>query len=185
VVGGGAVGTRKALALAEAGASVRVIAPRVTAELEAAEHASRVEIAREAYRSEALGDESLVFAATGSREVNLRVAADARMRGKLVNVADAPAEGDFDTMAIHRSGDVTIAVSAGGVPGAAARIRDAVAARFDARYDHAVSALRELRLRLLARGGEDWRTAAPALLGEDFCEAVESGSFPDKVAAWR
>lgn len=90
MVGGGAVGTRKALALAEAGASVRVIAPRVTAELEAAEHASR-----------------------------------------------------------------------------------------------AVSALRELRLRLLARGGEDWRTAAPALLGEDFCEAVESGSFPDKVAAWR
>ena len=37
VIGGGAVGTRKALALVEAGASVRVISPLATPELEDAE----------------------------------------------------------------------------------------------------------------------------------------------------
>ena len=58
-------------------------------------------------------------------------------------------------MAVHRSGDVTIAVSAGGVPGAAARIRDAIAERFDGRYERAVSALRGLRSRLQTGGGRE------------------------------
>jgi siroheme synthase (precorrin-2 oxidase/ferrochelatase) len=88
-------------------------------------------------------------------------------------------------MAVHRSGDVTIAVSAGGVPGAAARIRDAIAERFDGRYERAVSALRGLRSRLLNDGPREWHDAAPALLGDDFCKSVEDGSLADKVESWR
>ena len=86
---------------------------------------------------------------------------------------------------LHRSGDVTIAVSSGGVPGAAARIRDAIAERFDGRYERAVSALRGLRSRLIAGGEGKWNTAAPSLLGDDFCESVEDGSFSEKVKEWR
>jgi siroheme synthase (precorrin-2 oxidase/ferrochelatase) len=88
-------------------------------------------------------------------------------------------------MAVHRSGDVTIAVSSGGVPGAAARIRDAIAGRFDGRYERAVSALRGLRSRLLASGDDKWRDAARRLTGDDFCSSVEDGSFADKVESWR
>ena len=44
VVGGGSVGTRKALALVETGAQVRVVAPDVSQELEAAERAREVTI---------------------------------------------------------------------------------------------------------------------------------------------
>jgi len=185
VIGGGAVGTRKALALVEAGAAVSVVSPVVTPELENAERLRQVTVIREEYRSEHLERATLVIAATHSRDVNARIAVDANSRGKLVNITDFPDEGNFHTMALHRSGDVTIAVSSGGVPGAAARIRDAVAERFDGRYERAVSALRGLRSRLLANGEDGWKTAAPKLLGEDFCDSVENGSFDEKVDSWR
>jgi len=185
VVGGGSVGTRKALALAESGAQVLVVSPNVTPELEAAARARELTIVREAYSVEHLGRSTLVVAATDSREVNARIAVDAHASGKLVNITDYPDEGNFHTMAVHRSGDVTIAVSSGGVPGAAARIRDAIAERFDGRYERAVSALRGLRSRLLASGDDQWREAAPKLVGDDFCSSVEDGSLADKVDSWR
>ena len=185
VIGGGAVGGRKALALAEAGASVTVVSPVVTADLENAVQRRQITLIREAYRSEHLAQATLVVAATDSREVNAQIAIDANARGKLVNITDYPDEGNFHTMALHRSGDVTIAVSSGGVPGAAARIRDAIAERFDGRYERAVSALRGLRSRLIASGDDRWKTAAPKLLGDDFCDSVENGSFDQKVDSWR
>jgi len=184
VIGGGSVGTRKALALADAGASVQVISPIVTAELEEAERLRRVTIVREAYHARHLDQATLVIAATDSREVNAQIAVDANSRGKLVNITDYPDEGNFHTMALHRSGDVTIAVSSGGVPGAAARIRDAIAERFDGRYERAVSALRGLRSRLIADGDDRWRAAAPKLIGDDFCRSVEDGSITEKVDSW-
>ena len=185
VIGGGSVGTRKALALVEAGAQVRVISPEITPELEEAGRTRRLTIVRESYRADRLGDATLVIAAADSREVNAQIAVDAHSRGKLVNITDFPDGGNFHTMALHRSGDVTIAVSAGGVPGAAARIRDAIAVRFDARYGRAVSALRGLRSRLIAGGDERWRDAAAKLLADDFCSSVEDGSFSEKVDSWR
>jgi siroheme synthase-like protein len=185
VIGGGSVGARKALALAEAGASVRVVSPTVTSELEEAESLRRLIIIREVYHARHLDRATIVVAATDSREVNAQIAVDANSRGKLVNITDYPDEGNFHNMALHRSGDVTIAVSAGGVPGAAARIRDAIAERFDGRYERAVSALRGLRSRLIADGDDRWRTAAPKLIGDDFCSSVEDGSLTEKVDSWR
>ena len=185
VVGGGSVGTRKALALADAGAQVVVIAPEATAELEEAHEARRIILVRDRYRAKQLDRATLVVAATDSREVNAQIAIDANTRGKLVNVSDYPDEGNFHTMALHRSGDITIAVSSGGVPGAAARIRDAIAGRFDTRYERAVSALRGLRSRLIASGDDRWRDAAPKLVGDDFCESVEDGTFTERMDSWR
>ena len=185
VVGGGRVGARKALSFAAAGVQVLVVAPEVTSELEEAARAQRVTLVREEYSADHIERAMLVVAATHSREVNAQIALDAHSRGKLVNITDFPDEGNFHTMALHRSGDVTIAVTAGGVPGAASRIRDAIAERFDGRYERAISALRGLRSRLIARGGEDWRDAAPKLLADDFCSAVEDGSFSERVDTWR
>jgi siroheme synthase-like protein len=185
IIGGGSVGTRKALALLEAGAQVRVVSPEVTPDLADAERARRLSIVRESYCAGQLDEATLVIAATDSREVNAQIALDAHSRGKLVNITDFPDEGNFHTMALHRSGDVTIAVTAGGVPGAAARIRDAIAERFDARYGRAVSALRGLRSRLIAGGDARWRDAAPKLIADDFCSSVEDGSFTEKVDTWR
>ena len=185
VVGGGAVGTRKALALMEAAVVVRVVAPAIGPELEEAARRGKVTLVRQRYEPSLLDGATLVIAASDSRDVNAQVATDARARGMLVNITDSPDEGNFHTMALHRSGDVTIAVSSGGVPGAAARIRDAIAERFDNRYGKAVSALRGLRSKLISGGGDRWRDAAPKLIGDDFCSSVEDGTLSERVDSWR
>ena len=185
IIGGGAVGSRKARALIDAGAQVTVVAPEITADLVDAERLRQVTIIRERYHRDRIKGATLVIAATDSREVNAQIAIDAQANGQLVNITDYPDEGNFHTMALHRSGDVTIAVSSGGVPGAAARIRDAIAERFDGRYERAVSALRGLRSRLIADGDDRWHAAAPKLIGDDFCSSVEDGSITEKVDSWR
>ena len=84
VIGGGSVGTRKALALADAGARVRVVSPLVTAELDEAERLRRITVVREAYRSDHLERATLVIAATDSRDVNAQIALDANSDRKSV-----------------------------------------------------------------------------------------------------
>ena len=186
VAGGGAVAERKARALLEAGARVRLVAPRVGDGLRrAADACDRLEIVERAWAPGDVGDALLVVAATDVRDVNAAVGAEARAAGRLVNVCDRPAEGNFVGAAVHRAGDVVVAVTAGGVPSAAARIRDAIAARIDGRYARAVALLAALRARLLREGRRDeWREATGSLVGADFCDAVESGRIEERVRQW-
>lgn len=186
VVGAGTVGTRRALHFADAGSRVRVVAPAHSAELrDRADRDSRLTLSRRPYRTGDVADAHLVIAATGDRETNARVAADAAALSRLTNVADAPDAGSYVAMAAHRAGPLVVGVFAGGAPAAAARIRDAIAARFDGRYGEALAALVSLRRRLISVGTRDrWREAADALAGADFCEQVERGAFAERVAAW-
>lgn len=187
VVGGGRVAHRKAMALLECGAAVRVVAPDITSVLrEAAPHWPRLELAQRAYTSADIGDAVLVIAATNVRDVNAAVAADAMARGRLVNVADFPEDGTCVTVAAHASGPLVVGVSAGGVPDAAMRIRDAIAQRFDGRYATALAALAALRSELLEAGDRDgWYAAKRDLVGDDFCGTVERDAFSANVTRWR
>jgi siroheme synthase-like protein len=184
VVGGGAVATRKIRGLLASGARVRVIALRTDPELDALAEA-RLGVERRAYRYEDIGEAMLVVAATDSREVNARVAADATALGRLVNVADAPLEGNCATAATHRAGDLVIAVSAGGVPTAAARVRDCIAAQYGGQFADAIATLAEIRRQTLAEDASRWSDVVQRLIGDDFCESVDSGTFAARAAACR
>jgi len=185
VVGGGAVATRKVASLLEAGAAhVRVVAPRLSAELReaAASAGARVELVERGYEAGDLAPANVVIAATDVRAVNALVARDADTLGRLVCVTDAPDEGTWTAMATHRAGPLVVGVSAGGVPTAGARIRDAIAERFGRRYADAVARLAAVRARLIEHGeGERWREAAGELTGVDFCAAVEDGELTRRL----
>jgi len=185
VIGGGVVATRKVRALVDAGATIRVVAPSISREItQVAQGNARLTITECPYESSHLGDATLVVAATDDAELNARIARDAR--GRLVNVASAPELGNVATPAVHRAGDVVVAVTAGRLPSAATRLRDAIGQRFDARYGNAVAALSSLRRALIGAGQRDrWSHAADALIGENFCELVESGELDARMAAWR
>lgn len=187
VVGGGRVSLRKVLALLATGANVRVVAPAIIDELQLlSRREARLTIERRHFEDEDIEDATLVITATDDRTTNARVARLARERHRLVSVADRAAEGNFIGMATHRAGDVVIGVSAGGVPRAAARIRDAIAERFDARYATAIAALRTLRRRLLDTGGATmWHGAMNRLVDDRFCARVESGALATEADAWR
>lgn len=187
IVGGGRVAARKARALLEAGARVHVVSPAIHAELEALESTTdKLRISRTRYAPEQLGSATLVIAATDDPAVNATVASDAGAAGRLVNVADAPDQGSFITPAVHRCGDIVVSVTTGGVPNAAGRIRDAIGRTIDPRYASAVHDLAALRRTLIGAGDRDrWSEAAATLIGDDFCERVESGDFAARIAEWR
>lgn len=188
VIGGGRVGTRRALSLLEAGARVRVIAPAVSADLDAeSQRSDRLTLERREYvGAEDIGDAMLIVAATSAASVNERVAQDARWAKRAVNITDDPENGSFVFLASHRAGPVTIGVGTGGVPTAAGRIRDSIAERIDARYADAIADCGEIRARVLAESGSDgWREVAADLIDERFCESVEQGTFAERAARWR
>jgi siroheme synthase-like protein len=153
IVGGGSVAARKAAGLLAAGATrVRCVAPAFAADLPAG-----VERVAGRYEPRHLDGAGLVFAATDDAAVNAAVVRDARARGVLVNRADATAgagdgePGDFSTPAHFREAAVTVAVSAGGTPGLAVLVRDALRGRWDARWSRLAEAMGALRPMILAR----------------------------------
>ncbi|HTR79790.1 MAG TPA: NAD(P)-dependent oxidoreductase [Gemmatimonadaceae bacterium] len=186
VVGGGRVASRRVLALLESGATVRVVALDASLEIRTLAVEGRVVLMEGAYAPGLLGESHLVIAATNDAATNASVAAEARRLGVWVNVVDAPETGTCVIPAVHRAGDLVISVTAGGVPDAAKRIRDAIARRFDGRYARAIDLLRDTRDVLLTRGDRArWRASASDLIGPGFCEAVEGGTLESRVVRWR
>ncbi len=129
VVGGGVVGERKVRGLLAANARVRLIAPTATPSLTAWAESGQMEWMQREFQPSDLADAGIVFAATNVRAVNQAVTDEAERWGLLVNVADAPAEGNFHAPAVHRTDEALIAVSSyAGRPGIATRLRDRIAA---------------------------------------------------------
>ena len=123
VVGGGRVALRRAQALLAAGALVHVIAPRVDPALAG----PGVKVSRRGYRDGDLAGAWLAHAATDDPAVNARVAAEAeRLRIWCVRADDAAASAAW-TPAVARDGEITVAVTAGGDPERAKRLRAAIA----------------------------------------------------------
>lgn len=185
VIGGGRVGVRKANRLLSAGADVRIVSLTRTAEIEAlARSAERLRVIIDSYAPDLLGGANYVVAATNDPATNARIASDARSRRLLVNVSDRPELGTCVTPAVHRAGEVTVAVSTGGVPMVAIRVRDFLGSIIDQRFAKATAALRSLRHELVPRDRERWAVASESLISTDFCESVEDGSFWMRLAQW-
>lgn len=184
VVGGGRVAARKTATLLDAGARVRLVAPEIDPSLRAlALTETTLRLEARPWAEDDIGDAQLVVAATSDPSVNARVVAAARARARLVNAADDASAGTFTLPAVHRAGEMVIAVYAGGVPTAAVRIRDAVAKRFDARYAAALATLSAMRRQLLERGErEGWRRVVEERVSERFCDEVDAGRFAEEGA---
>lgn len=146
VVGGGEVALRKVGALLDSGAQVEVISPALQPQLAAWRDAGRIRHTARPYTAGDLADAFLVIAATDRREVNAAIAAEARQRGMLHNIADDPDAGNFHTMGAVSRGDVLLAVSTGGdSPALAALIRRKLETTFGPEYGVLAARLGALR----------------------------------------
>lgn len=153
IIGGGSVALRKLRALLAAGASVRVVAMAVCAEIAAMESSPALSIRVGGYAESDLAHAFLVVAATDNARVNEQVCVDARARGILIAAADNPAAGDCAFPAILRRGDLEIAVSTGGsCPTFAADVRECIAGQITSEYGAILNQLAAEREKLLTNG---------------------------------
>jgi len=146
VVGGGEIALRKVQALVEAGARVTVISPEIDGRIE---DCAGVEIIRRVFEPGDTEGFVLVFAATGDREVNARVSAEAAANSIPVNVVDDPELCTFIVPAVVRRGDLMIAVTTSGKgPGLSKRIRRKLEDVIGEEYGPYVALLGDLRERV-------------------------------------
>ena len=128
VVGGGAVGTRKALTLAGAGAAVTVVAPAVTPELAERIADGNVQWREAAFEAAHVDGTLLVVAATDDAAVNDAVVRAAAQAGALTCDASSSRRSQVIFGALLEDEGTTIAVFTDGRdPGRARRKRDEIA----------------------------------------------------------
>ncbi|HQT43253.1 MAG TPA: siroheme synthase CysG [Halothiobacillus sp.] len=156
LIGGGEIAARKLAWLQAAGASVRIVAPQLDAEVAAKINGDTVQYVAETFRPEHVDGCLLVVAATDNAAVNIAVADAARARHLPVNVVDDPARCSFIVPAIIDREPMTIAVSSSGTSPVLARwVRSRIeslipssigrlAAFFGARRQHVEAQLPEI-----------------------------------------
>ena len=128
VVGGGGVGTRKALTLGRAEAIVTVISPSVTGELTEQIEAGRIRWLQDSFREDHLRGAFLVVAATDDEVLNAAVVRLAAQRGVLVCDASSAERSEVIFGALLQRDDVTVAVFTDGRdPAKARQTRDRIA----------------------------------------------------------
>jgi siroheme synthase-like protein len=168
VLGAGRVGVWKAQQLVEAGALVTIVSEAL---LETPPEGV-VLVEERRYRKGDVRGFHLVVSATGDPRVNDEIVEDARQERIWLNVVDDPARSSFYFMALHRQGDVTIAVTTeGAAPALAQEIRTLAAQRLPSNLGEVAATLREERRAVHERGAStediDWRQRIRELLGTE------------------
>ena len=164
VVGGGNVALRKVRMLLECGAYVTVISPTLLQDLAQLAKKKSIAVMRRDYKPADLKRAVLVVAATDVKEVNRKVANEAKGRGIFVNVVDDPDPSDFIVPSTIRRGELTVAIStAGKSPALAKKIRRNLERSLGEEYAALVPIVEKIRSSLKREGisvkAEAWQEA--------------------------
>ena len=162
VIGGGNVALRKITSLLECRAKVTVISPKPHPEISKWSEERTIRLIERNYKATDLKDAMMAIVCTDAKLVNRKAADEARKAGVLVNVADDPERSDFIIPSFFRRGNLTIAVSTGGVsPALAKKIRAKLEKSFGAEYASLLSLIGEVRSAIKREGSivdaETWQ----------------------------
>ena len=188
VIGGGAVAERKVAGLLDAGARVRVVAPMIVDALRAKAESlgpDRLRLAERQYEPADLDAAWYVVAATGDPMVQQAVADECERRNLWCNAVDDPQRCTALLPAVHRNGDVVIAVSTGGASPTLARVlRDRIGQALPASLGDIARTLEGRRRVWQATGAStearDWQPETDALLAEELPRCPAFRNAPDR-----
>ncbi|MGH9268849.1 MAG: precorrin-2 dehydrogenase/sirohydrochlorin ferrochelatase family protein [Acidimicrobiales bacterium] len=179
VVGGGRVATRRVPDLLAQGASVVVVAPELSDELEGRAAAGEVRLERRSFEDGDLDGTWVAFAATDDPAVNRRVMEAAADRRCFASSADgAPAS--MAPMAVVRRGSLEVAVGTSGrVPGLAAALARRLGTELGPEYGVLCALASGLRHERKAAGqgvaGPDW----PAVFDSGILDSIRTGNLDE------
>lgn len=152
IVGGGSVGLEKLKAVVQNSpqAKIRLVATAVNEDVKlfAGEHRN-VEIIERPFHSADLDEADLLIAAVNDKELSYFLWAEARRKGKLVNVADTPEYCDFYLGAVVKKGNLKIAISTNGKsPTIAKRLKEILSDALPEQVDEVLSHMEVIRQKL-------------------------------------
>lgn len=146
IVGGGSVAYRKAAALAQAGACLRVVSPTFVPELRELLRLRADETQQRNYESADLDQVALAIAATDDDAINRQVVEDARARSVLCCDATDSERGDFSMPAVVRFDALTFGIDTGhSAPAFSKRIAQELREHFGDGYGAAARTLGRMR----------------------------------------
>ena len=186
VVGAGPVAARKAEALVQAGAPVRVVAPDCVDLIRQYAEAGRLEYMQRGFRTEDLDDVFLVVIASDDAELNDRIAVEARSRGLMVNAAHKAAAGDVLLPSVIRRDPIQVAICTDGASPVLGRLlRNHLESRIPGAFGRLATLVEKFRA--LAREKFPQRRARrrfwEAVLGGPIAEQVLDGREAEAEAA--
>jgi uroporphyrin-III C-methyltransferase/precorrin-2 dehydrogenase/sirohydrochlorin ferrochelatase len=153
VLGGGRFAAEKAAGLLEAGATVRVIAARLSSPLDALAAAGHIDVVHRDYRPGDLAGARLAVDASENDEINRLSWQEAEDAGILINVVDRPAQCRFIAPAIVRRDPLLIAISTSGEsPFLASALRARIERWLGREWGPFVALVGNMRRRLRVRG---------------------------------
>jgi len=164
VIGGGKVALRKIKMLLDCGANVSVISLKPHPDIAKLSKERAIHLIQRDYETQDLKGAVIAIVCTDVKEVNRKVADEAKKAGIPVNVADDPEPSDFIIPAFFRRGNLTLAVSTSGVsPALARKIRTKLEKSFGEEYASLLSLIGEVRSTLKEKGyivdAEAWQEA--------------------------
>jgi siroheme synthase-like protein len=164
VVGGGHVALRKVKMLLKSGANVFVISRTSHPEITKLSKRKTIHLIQRDYKAGDLKNAVITLACTDVKEVNRKVAVEAKKANGLINVTDDPERSDFITPSFFKRGNLIVAVSTAGVsPALARKIRTKLEKTFGQEYASMLSLVGEVRSTLKKKGytirGEVWQRA--------------------------
>jgi siroheme synthase-like protein len=177
VVGGGRVATRRVFDLVAQDASVVVVAPELTDELEARVAAGEVTAERRPFEDSDLDAAWVAFAATDDPSVNRQVMEAADDRRCFASSADgAPAS--MAPMAVMHRGHLEVAVGTSGrVPGLAAGLVRRLGAELGPEYGVLCDLASELRQERKAAGHAGANPDWPAVFDSGILDSIRTGNL--------
>lgn len=185
VVGGGKVAEGKVEGLLAAHGDVTVVSPELTERLFTWFEDRRIAWIPRPYRKGDLTGCFLAVAATEDRDVNGRVWQEAEEHSILLNAPDDPHHCNFILPAVHRQGDLVVAVSSSGLaPAFSVWLRDRIAHGIGPEYGAYLDLLGNLRPEVADRFTDpaQRRRAWRRLIGDETFQHVRRG---DMEAAYR
>ncbi|MBN2271101.1 MAG: bifunctional precorrin-2 dehydrogenase/sirohydrochlorin ferrochelatase [Sedimentisphaerales bacterium] len=184
LVGGGAVATRKAQSLLQAGGRLVVVAEHIGEALENLCRSFGAEMIKSKYSKSYLAEAVLVIAATNDAKLNRRIYKDCQELEVLCNVVDCPELCDFFVPAVVKRGSLQIAIGTeGSYPAYAGHVRKKLEGMFTERHGEFVAELEAIRERVLERVGDGGsrKSILGALVDDESFEYFASNG----AAEWR
>lgn len=178
IIGGGKVAERKVVSLVEAKASVTLISPVITSNIDSFVVTDKIKWQNRVYQKGDLDNQFLIIIATDNQELNLEIYQHVNHRNQLVNIVDKPELCTFIVPSVINRGHLQIAISTHGAsPGLAKKMRKELEATYGNEYIEYTNFLAEMREWIFKQNIDQpsRRYLFEQLLNEDYFHKIAKG----------